>query len=268
MIHPYSQPFEALRSSKSLGRRWAWCPRRNKSSAVRLRLPSKPFPACARSPFTLPRDSVALLFECDCFQSGKMTATRNPLNDRAAFEMPPFSHVFHSSFFVPFLAYFAFFRLAGLFVKNFMWQSYTGFKKYRLQNLSVCLLHSLISGLWSTIFFLTHVREMFENVIHWYEPWAAHLPILSIAYFLHDALDMLNHEWSRWTLELLIHHIATCFALLSGLLPQKFLLCNYWALLMEGNSIFLHTRTIMQISGLALQQPDAFKRIVQCNVIS
>ncbi|KHJ94000.1 hypothetical protein OESDEN_06078 [Oesophagostomum dentatum] len=89
-----------------------------------------------------------------------------------------------------------------------------------------------------------------------------------LAYFTHDAIDMLNHEWSRWTFELLLHHIATCFALLTGLLPQRFLLANYWALLMEGNSIFLHARTIMQISGWSLQQPDVHRKIVNCNVIS
>ncbi|CAJ0602694.1 unnamed protein product [Cylicocyclus nassatus] len=192
----------------------------------------------------------------------------NPHYDRVLYELPPFEKVLHSSFLAPFLTYFAFFRLASLFVKTFMWQSYSGFKKYRLQNLSICLLHSTISGLWSTLFFLTHIHDMFENVTYYYETWAAQLPIISVAYFTHDALDMLNHEWSRWTLELLLHHIATCLALLTGLLARRFLLADYWAILMEGNSIFLHTRTIMQISGLSLQQPDLFKRIVRCNVIS
>lgn len=132
----------------------------------------------------------------------------------------------------------------------------SSFRGYRLQNLTICLLHSLISGIWTTVFFLVYTKEMFDEVVHWYRPWAAQLPIISIgnvhltdfrssttnesrqcieAYFVHDAVDMLHHEWSRWTLELLVHHIATCFALLVGLLSGKFLLGDYWALLMEGN---------------------------------
>uniref|UniRef100_A0A1I7XRE2 TLC domain-containing protein n=1 Tax=Heterorhabditis bacteriophora TaxID=37862 RepID=A0A1I7XRE2_HETBA len=79
---------------------------------------------------------------------------------------------------------------------------------------------------------------------------------------------MLNHEWSRWTFELLFHHIATCTALISGLLPHKLLLADYWALLMEGNSIFLHVRTIMQISGISVERPCVYGLIIYCNIIS
>ncbi|KAE9421245.1 hypothetical protein Angca_004850, partial [Angiostrongylus cantonensis] len=126
----------------------------------------------------------------------------------------------------------------------------------------------VIAGVWSTVFFLIYTKEMLENVIHWYQPWAVHLPIVSIAYFAHDAFDMINHEWSRWTTELLLHHIAAGFAMLCGILPRKFLLANYWALLMEGNSIFLHMRTIMQISGQSVQYPAFYSAVIRCNIVS
>ncbi|XGW29214.1 hypothetical protein V3C99_008766 [Haemonchus contortus] len=190
------------------------------------------------------------------------------LYHRAHLEMPPFSNILQPSFFVPFFAYFMCFRFASQFVKTFMWQDYTGFKAYRLQNLSICLLHAMISGIWTTVFLFTHPKEMFGDITHWYKPWAAQLPLISIAYFVHDAVDMLNHEWSRWTLELLVHHIATCSAMLPPILAHKFILANYWALLMEGNSIFLHTRTIMQISGQSVLQPKVFRTVVYCNVIT
>ncbi|KAK6028629.1 hypothetical protein OSTOST_05285 [Ostertagia ostertagi] len=161
------------------------------------------------------------------------------LYHRAHLEMPPYSKVLEPSFFVPFFAYFMCFHFASQIVKNFLWRSYTGFKAYRLQNLSICFLHSMISGIWTITFFVTHTKEMLGDLTHWYEPWAAQLPLISIAYFVHDAMDMLNHEWSRWTMELLIHHIATCFAMLPPLLARKFILANYWALLMEGNRLFL-----------------------------
>lgn len=201
------------------------------------------------------------------FLQPRMSA-ESRLDDRTQFEWPPLSNAFQPRLVLPFLAYFAGFRLVSQFVKTFMWQGYAGFKGYRLQNLTICLLHSLISGIWTTVFFLVYTKEMFDEVVHWYRPWAAQLPIISIAYFVHDAVDMLHHEWSRWTLELLVHHIATCFALLVGLLSGKFLLGDYWALLMEGNSIFLHTRTIMHISGLSKEHPDLYKTVVRCNVVS
>ncbi|KAK5965179.1 TLC domain-containing protein [Trichostrongylus colubriformis] len=197
-----------------------------------------------------------------------MVGDRTGIYHRAHLEMPPYSHVFRPSFYVPLFAYFMCFRFASQIVKNFMWQNFTGFKAYRLQNLSICLLHSMISGIWTIAFFITHTKEMLGDLTHWYEPWASQLPLISIAYFIHDAFDMLNHEWSRWTLELLLHHIATCYAMLPPLLAHKFLLANYWALLMEGNSIFLHTRTIMQISGQSVLQPKLFKTVIYCNVAS
>ncbi|VDM56286.1 unnamed protein product [Angiostrongylus costaricensis] len=197
-------------------------------------------------------------------------------NDGAELDVPPFSKLLHPSFLVPFTVYFACFRLANLYVKTSLWHNYTDFnrsyskfsRRYRLQNLSICLLHSVIAGVWSIVFFFIYTKEMFENVIHWYQPWAVHLPIISIAYFAHDALDMINHEWSRWATELLLHHIAASFALLCGILPRKFLLANYWALLMEGNSIFLHMRTIMQISGQSVQHPAFYRAVIRCNIVS
>ncbi|KAK6060610.1 hypothetical protein COOONC_01727 [Cooperia oncophora] len=167
---------------------------------------------------------------------------QNGSYSHAHLEMPPYSNILNPSFLVPLFAYFMGFHFASQIVKTFMWRDFTGFKAYRLQNLSICLLHSMISGIWTTVFFFTHTKEMLGDLTHWYEPWASQLPLISIAYFMHDALDMLNHEWSRWTMELLIHHVATCFAMTPPILARKFLLANYWALLMEGNRLVLFAK--------------------------
>ena len=55
------------------------------------------------------------------------------------------------------------------------------------------------------------------------------------AYFLHDCIDMLQYEWSRWTVELLFHHATTIFSFSTALFSGKFLMYAYWALLMEVN---------------------------------
>ncbi|KAJ1373600.1 hypothetical protein KIN20_036056 [Parelaphostrongylus tenuis] len=90
----------------------------------------------------------------------------------------------------------------------------------------------------------------------------------SEAYFVHDAFDMINHERSTQTTELFLHHVVASFVLLCGILPRKFLLANYWALLQEGNSIFLHARTIMRISGLSIQHPTLHSAVVRFNIVS
>ncbi|GMT24809.1 hypothetical protein PFISCL1PPCAC_16106, partial [Pristionchus fissidentatus] len=186
----------------------------------------------------------------------------------AHLSLPPFSRLLDASFLLPLLIYFALFRLAALFVQTHLWQGYQGFKQYRLHNLSICLLHSCLSGGWAFGFFCTHTHVMFSDTIHWFEPWAAHLPIMSIAYFLNDSIDMAQHEISRWTAELFLHHAATIVAFLFAVLPKKFVPYAYWALLMEMNSIFLHIRSIMQISGAAISRPSAYSVVKIINIVT
>lgn len=56
-------------------------------------------------------------------------------------------------------------------------------RQYRLRNLTLCVIHSSISGSGSFAFFVTHQRAMFQDTIHWYSPFAAQLPILSMGSF-------------------------------------------------------------------------------------
>jgi hypothetical protein len=121
--------------------------------------------------------------------------------------------------------------------------------------------------MWSLSFFVTHPHEMFNETMHWYEPWARHLLLISMAYFVHDTIDMTQYEISRWTFELLLHHVACLFVFASAILPQKFLLYGYWALLMEVNSIFLHARTISQLSGFS-KNAFAFAFIRWANILT
>lgn len=52
---------------------------------------------------------------------------------------------------------------------------------------------------------------------------------------MHDALDMLQFEISKWTVELLLHHIATGFVMSVAICGEKFTVYAYWQLLMEVN---------------------------------
>ncbi|VBB30192.1 unnamed protein product [Acanthocheilonema viteae] len=157
----------------------------------------------------------------------------------AEFRLPPIEGILEPDFRIPFISYFLLFQIVGYCIRIYAWKSYSGFKQYRLRNLTLCVIHSSISGLWSFIFSITHQQVMLEETIHWYSLWAVQLPILSMAYFICDTMDMLRHEVSRWTIELLFHHTASVFAFASAVLSRKFIPYAYWALLMEINRFIL-----------------------------
>ncbi|KAK0398156.1 hypothetical protein QR680_002451 [Steinernema hermaphroditum] len=177
----------------------------------------------------------------------------------AELQLPPWSRLKTSEVFLPIFSYFCLFQLLRLLVRKYTWKKFSGFKQYRLRNLTVCIVHSSITGCWaiSSLFLLTD--PMFNHVIHWVSPIAIHLPMISIGYFAYDITDMLRHEISRWTIELLLHHVVSIFVLTSAVLSQKFILYAHWALIMEFNSIFLHIRSVMQLSGEAENNPNRYR---------
>uniref|UniRef100_A0A1I7Z5C4 ABC transporter domain-containing protein n=1 Tax=Steinernema glaseri TaxID=37863 RepID=A0A1I7Z5C4_9BILA len=189
-------------------------------------------------------------------------------NSGAELRLPPWSRLLELNVCIPIIAYFIAFHLLAFVVRRNTWMTFDGFKQYRLRNLTVCLFHSTVTGCWALSFLLLYPDIMFHHTIHWYEPFAAHLPMISIGYFCYDATDMLRHEISRWTLELLLHHVACVFVFLMAVLPQKFLPYATWALLMEINSIFLHIRSIMQLSGEAERNADKYKLSQAANIIT
>uniref|UniRef100_A0A0N5AJT9 TLC domain-containing protein n=1 Tax=Syphacia muris TaxID=451379 RepID=A0A0N5AJT9_9BILA len=170
--------------------------------------------------------------------------------------IPDVNRIFEPSFWIPFSLYFLAFQIIGYIVRHSFYKDYTGFKRYRLCNLTVCFIHSFISGTWAFIFLITHTYIFFFETLHWYQEWAVQLPILSMAYFCCDTIDMLRHEISRWTIELLLHHVASVFVFSCSVLPQKFLPYAYGALLMEVNSVFLHFRSLMQLTGANKTKPS------------
>uniref|UniRef100_A0A915PPH2 TLC domain-containing protein n=1 Tax=Setaria digitata TaxID=48799 RepID=A0A915PPH2_9BILA len=207
----------------------------------------------------------------------------------AEFRLPPFEDILEPAFRIPFISYFLLFQIIAYCIRTYAWKSYSGFKQYRLRNLTLCVMHSSISGLWSFVFSVTHRQVMLEETIHWYSPWAAQLPILSMgltvflslhhsdrngrqpatsAYFICDTMDMLRHEISKWTIELLFHHAITVFVFASAVFPRKFIPYAYWALLMEVNSIFLHLRSLMQITGYSLLKQSLFRLIRFTNIVT
>lgn len=88
---------------------------------------------------------------------------------------------------------------------------------------------------------------------------------MSFGYILHDLVDLLINERSVRIIELLFHHVVVITAFMTTLVTQKFLAVVVFGLLMEINSIFLHSRSLMNL----YRQPKksvSFKMIALLNI--
>ncbi|VDN05487.1 unnamed protein product [Thelazia callipaeda] len=137
--------------------------------------------------------------------------------DGAEFHLPPFGNILNSNFQIPFISYFLFFQIIGYGIRRYTWTSYKGFKQYRLRNLTLCVVHSCISGIWSFVFTVTHPRVMFQETIHWYSSWAAQLPILSMGLFIifRFSVQIWQIHWA-WTNQHRFHTFYMSIAFVGG----------------------------------------------------
>ncbi|KAL3985527.1 TLC domain family protein [Acanthocheilonema viteae] len=162
-------------------------------------------------------------------------------------EPPRINDILKTNFFLPILTYFIILQILGYFVKQLLWTNHLPLARHRLQNLTLSLVHSCITGCCSLIFFITHPAVMLEDAIHWYSPVAAQLIYFSMAYFLYDTVDVMKNDSSWHAHAILAHHMVVYSIFSVGMLSHKFLPYIYWALLVEINTSFLHIRSIMRL---------------------
>lgn len=180
-------------------------------------------------------------------------------------DRPNYFNVFTWDVVLPYLLYFWLFRTSSRWVKEHLWLEFQGFKRYRLQNLTVCAGHAVIVGIGAVVGLLYNYDNISDLVVY-YDHLLAQIPIISMAYFTHDAVDMLGQEWNSYVIELLFHHVLTIFCLAMPFPARRFIIGSLWALLMETNSIFLHLRTIMQISGRSKTHPNVYNIVSKLNI--
>lgn len=109
------------------------------------------------------------------------------------------------------------------------------FRQYRLRNITICFVHSSFCGLLVSYLAVTRFHYMINNPVFYNEKWMDQILLLSVGYFIHDAIDMLKYEFSRWTLELLVHHIVTASVLMIAVISDFFISFACSSLLMECN---------------------------------
>ncbi|KAM3932859.1 TLC domain-containing protein 2 [Leptodactylus fuscus] len=122
-------------------------------------------------------------------------------------------------------------------------------KPWKWRNIWTSFVHSLLTGTWAVLGFYLH-PEMAEDLISTHSRFSHSLVAVSIGYFLHDFVDMLQNQKLHQSWELLFHHtvVITCFGI--SLLLHRYVGFSVVALLVEINSIFLHLRQILLMANL------------------
>jgi hypothetical protein len=140
-------------------------------------------------------------------------------------------------------------------------------KKWRISNEAVSFIHSVVSGLWALYILMTYREKVANDMIHFTDKFALYLIYMSFGYITHDLIDLLINERSARIIELLFHHVVVITAFMTTIITGKFLAVVVFGLLMELNSVFLHSRSLMNL----YRQPKdgvGFKMISLLNIAS
>lgn len=119
-------------------------------------------------------------------------------------------------------------------------------KKWRISNEIVSLIHSAMSGLWA-LYLLANFDFQKETLVFSRKETAQYLIYMSFGYLVHDFIDLVINEHSARIIELLFHHVVVISAFMVIIYSCQFLYMVVIGLLMEVNSIFLHTRSLMNL---------------------
>uniref|UniRef100_A0A7E4ZUM0 TLC domain-containing protein n=1 Tax=Panagrellus redivivus TaxID=6233 RepID=A0A7E4ZUM0_PANRE len=138
-------------------------------------------------------------------------------------------------------------------------------KKWRISNEVVSLIHSVVSGFWALYVIVNH--HVMDDMVYFRDDFALYLIYMSFGYILHDLVDLLINERSMRIIELLFHHVIVIMAFMTTLCLKKYLAVVVFGLLMELNSIFLHSRSLLNLYRHP-KTSTGFKIIALLNVIS
>lgn len=117
---------------------------------------------------------------------------------------------------------------------------------WKWRNMVISWLHAVLIGTWDLLCFYYYPELMNDPVDH-IVPFTYYLVAVSTGYFLYDFWDMFTQRQLFKMWELTLHHIAVLSAFIYNVLSVRYIAYTVIALLAEINSIFLHTRKLMQM---------------------
>ncbi|GMT00019.1 hypothetical protein PENTCL1PPCAC_22193, partial [Pristionchus entomophagus] len=139
-------------------------------------------------------------------------------------------------------------------------------KKWRICNEIVSLIHAAVSGLWAA-YSIGFYQDIVKDMIGYRHPVIVNLIFVSTGYLLHDLLDLLINERSERVIELLFHHVVVLTAFATTQVTGLFLGVVIFGLLMELNSVFLHSRSLLNLYGYD-KKSTPFKMIALLNMVT
>ncbi|KAJ8386259.1 hypothetical protein AAFF_G00175790 [Aldrovandia affinis] len=123
------------------------------------------------------------------------------------------------------------------------------FRAWKWRNLSVSLVHSLLTGSWA-IACVIFWPEMLHQIYATFTPFSYQLICVSTGYFVQDACDIIFSGYARGSWEFLLHHVMVIWCFLYALFTRHYVAGAVIALFVEVNSVFLHTRLMLKLAGL------------------
>ncbi|EFO22453.1 hypothetical protein LOAG_06036 [Loa loa] len=139
-------------------------------------------------------------------------------------------------------------------------------RHWRISNEAVSLGHSVVSGFWALYAIIVYPK-LIEDMVNYTNTMAHYLLIVSTGYLIHDLIDLLINEQSLRIIELLFHHVIVLIAFGTNYATNKFLGVVVCGLLMELNSIFLHSRSMLNLYRVD-KSSTPFRIIALLNIVT
>ncbi|XP_071362038.1 TLC domain-containing protein 2-like [Trachinotus anak] len=140
------------------------------------------------------------------------------------------------------------FKLLNTIVKLLPTPVLASKKAWKWRNISTSLAHSALTGAWAVLCFYQQ-PQMVEDLISSHSMLSHSLVAVSTGYFINDFLDMAMNQPFKQSWELLLHHsvVIPCFGW--AVTTRLYLGFAVVSLLVEINSVFLHIRQLLLLSG-------------------
>jgi len=116
--------------------------------------------------------------------------------------------------------------------------------KYR--NLVISWIHALVVGVWDLTCFILY-PELTTDLIAFHNHYIYFLVAISCGYFIYDFMDMMRSNQLVRMWEVSLHHVAVTSVFVYNVLESRYLAYTVIALLTEVNSVFLHSRKLLQM---------------------
>uniref|UniRef100_A0A8C1IZ96 TLC domain containing 1 n=1 Tax=Cyprinus carpio TaxID=7962 RepID=A0A8C1IZ96_CYPCA len=123
-------------------------------------------------------------------------------------------------------------------------------RTWKWRNLSVSLVHSMLTGIWAVACVIQH-PVMVHEIHSTYTPSAYMLVVVSSGYFIQDAADIIFSGYAKASWEFLLHHVMVIWCFLYAVFTHHYVAGAVVALFVEVNSVFLHTRLLLKLAKVA-----------------